>query len=31
MTLADTSVWIDFFAVCNTAQVRILESLIDEG
>jgi len=30
MILVDTSVWIDFFAARNTAQVTILESLIDE-
>ena len=30
MTLVDTSVWIDFFAARNTAQVAMLESLIDQ-
>lgn len=30
MTLVDTSVWIDFFAARNTAQVAVLESLIDQ-
>jgi len=31
MTLVDTSVWIDFFAARNTAQVKVLESIIDQG
>jgi predicted nucleic acid-binding protein len=31
MTLVDTSVWIDFFAARNTAQVKVLESIIDLG
>jgi len=31
MTLVDTSVWIDFFAARNTAQVMVLESFIDQG
>jgi predicted nucleic acid-binding protein len=30
MTLVDTSVWIDFFAVRNTVQVAVLESLVDQ-
>jgi hypothetical protein len=30
MTLVDTSVWIDFFAARNTAQVVALESSIDQ-
>jgi predicted nucleic acid-binding protein len=30
MTLVDTSVWIDFFAARNTAQVAALESSIDQ-
>jgi predicted nucleic acid-binding protein len=29
MTLVDTSVWIDFFAARNTAQVEMLESSVD--
>jgi predicted nucleic acid-binding protein len=29
MTLVDTSVWIDFFAARNTAQVMVLESFIE--
>ena len=31
MTLVDTSVWVDLFAARDTAQVKLLESLIDEG
>ncbi len=30
MMLVDTSVWIDFFAARNTAQVELLESTIDQ-
>ncbi len=30
MMLVDTSVWIDFFAARNTAQVALLESTIDQ-
>lgn len=30
MMLVDTSVWIDFFAARNTAQVAVLESFIDQ-
>lgn len=30
MTLVDTSVWIDFFAARDTAQVALLESAIDQ-
>ncbi len=30
MMLVDTSVWIDFFAARNTAQVAVLESSIDQ-
>lgn len=30
MMLVDTSVWIDFFAARNTAQVVVLESSIDQ-
>lgn len=31
MTLVDTSVWIDFFTARSTAQVKMLESIIDQG
>jgi predicted nucleic acid-binding protein len=30
MTLVDTTVWIDIFSGRNTAQVAMLESLIDK-
>jgi hypothetical protein len=30
MTLVDTSVWIDFLAARNTAQVAVLESILDQ-
>ena len=31
MVVADTTVWVDFFAGRSTLQVRLLKSLIEEG